>query len=134
MAFGEALLLAILAALIAPYVAVAVVQALGLFGPLADAGIATTAAVDDDARIVARWPPRHAWSPWTIDGALGRQPQGCPSSDLAPGRADAAAALGVDLVLVVLAVVGLWRSACTGRRSPRTLVAARLDLAADRRA
>ena len=40
MAFGEALLLAIPAALIAPYLAVGVVQLLATIGPLAGAGIA----------------------------------------------------------------------------------------------
>jgi membrane-associated phospholipid phosphatase len=54
MAFGEALMMAIPAALIAPYLASASCRRWGPSGHSADAGIASTATVDDDARIVGR--------------------------------------------------------------------------------
>ncbi|HSL32074.1 MAG TPA: FtsX-like permease family protein, partial [Candidatus Limnocylindrales bacterium] len=53
MAFGEAVLLAIPAAIVAPWLAVLVVHLLGAVGPLAETGIASTAAVDGSVMLVA---------------------------------------------------------------------------------
>ncbi|HET9344894.1 MAG TPA: FtsX-like permease family protein, partial [Candidatus Limnocylindrales bacterium] len=110
MALGEALLLAIPAALIAPYLAVAVVQALGSIGPLADAGIASTAAVDDDARIVAAVAAAACVIALTIPTVLsGGNPAGVRARISRQVGRTLPQRLGVDVVLVVLAVVGLWQ-------------------------
>jgi hypothetical protein len=110
MAFGEAVLLAIPAALIAPYVAVGVVQLLATIGPLAGAGIASTATVDDDARAVAAAAAAACVVALTIPSLLsGGNPAGVRArlsrqvSRTLPQR------LGVDLVLVALAAIGLWQ-------------------------
>ncbi|HEX5015406.1 MAG TPA: ABC transporter permease [Candidatus Limnocylindrales bacterium] len=110
MAFGEAVMLAIPAALIAPYVAVGVVQLLGNLGPLADAGIASAATVDDDARAVAAAAAGACVIALTIPSLLsGGNPAGVRArlsrqvSRTLPQR------LGVDIVLVALAAIGLWQ-------------------------
>jgi hypothetical protein len=110
MAFGEALLLAIPSALIAPHAAVVVVQGLGSIGPLADAGIASTAAVDDDARIVAAVAAAACVVALTIPTLLsGGNPAGVRARISRQVGRTLPQRLGVDVVLVVLAVIGLWQ-------------------------
>jgi hypothetical protein len=110
MAFGEALMLAIPAAIIAPYIAVAVVQALGTFGPLADAGIASTATVDDTARIVAALAAAACVVALTIPSLLsGGNPAGVRARLSRQVGRTLPQRLGIDLVLVLLAVIGLWQ-------------------------
>ena len=110
MAFGEALMMAIPAALIAPYLAVGVVQALGTFGPLADAGIASTATVDDDARIVAALAAAACVVALTIPSVLaGGNPAGVRARLSRQVGRTLPQRLGVDVVLVALAAIGLWQ-------------------------
>jgi FtsX-like permease family len=110
MAFGEALMLAIPAALIAPYIAVGVVQALGAIGPLADAGIASTAAVDDDVRIIAALAAGACVVALTIPSVLsGGSPADVRARISRQVGRTLPQRLGIDLVLVVLAVIGLWQ-------------------------
>ena len=110
MAFGEALMLAIPAALIAPWLAVGVVQLLGTIGPLADAGIAGTATVDGGVMIVAAIAAAACVFALTLPSVTS---SGNPASVRARlsrqvGRT-LAQRLGIDLVLVVLAAIGLWQ-------------------------
>ena len=110
MAFGEALMMAIPAALIAPYLAVGVVQALGTIGPLADAGIASTATVDDDARIVAALAAAACVVALTIPSVLaGGNPAGVRARLSRQVGRTLPQRLGVDVVLVALAAIGLWQ-------------------------
>jgi hypothetical protein len=110
MAFGEALLLAIPAALIAPYLAVAVVQALGTIGPLADAGIASTATVDNDARIVAALAAAACVVALTLPSLLsGGNPAGVRARLSRQVGRTLPQRIGIDVVLVALAAIGLWQ-------------------------
>jgi FtsX-like permease family protein len=110
MAFGEALLLAIPAALIAPYLAVAVVQAIGTVGPLGDAGIASTATVDDDARIVAALAAAACVVALTIPSVWsGGNPAGVRARLSRQVGRTLPQRIGIDLVLVALAAIGLWQ-------------------------
>ena len=110
MAFGEAVLLAIPAALVAPYIAVGIVQLLGTLGPLADAGIASTATVDDDARVVAALAAGACVVALTIPSLLsGGNPAGVRARISRQMGRTLPHRLGVDIVLVVLAVIGLWQ-------------------------
>jgi hypothetical protein len=110
MAFGEALMLAIPAALIAPYLAVGVVQALGAVGPLAGAGIASTAAVDDDARVVAALAAAACVVALTIPSVLsGGNPAGVRARLARQVGRTLPQRIGIDVVLVVLAAIGLWQ-------------------------
>ncbi|MFL5725290.1 MAG: FtsX-like permease family protein [Chloroflexota bacterium] len=110
MAFGEALLLAVPAALVAPYVAVGVVQLLGTVGPLADAGIAATATVDDDARQVAAIAAAACVVALTIPSVLsGGSPAGVRARLSRQVGRTLPQRLGVDVVLVALAAIGLWQ-------------------------
>jgi hypothetical protein len=110
MAFGEALMLAIPAALVAPYLAVAVVQAIGTVGPLADVGITSTAAVDDDARIVAALAAAASVVALTIPSLLsGGNPSGVRARLSRQVGRTLPQRLGIDVVLVALAALGLWQ-------------------------
>jgi FtsX-like permease family len=110
MAFGEALMLAIPAALVAPYIAVGVVQLLGTVGPLADAGIASSATVDDDARIVAALAAGACVVALTIPSLLSAgNPAGVRARISRQVGRTLPQRLGVDIVLVTLAVIGLWQ-------------------------
>ncbi len=108
--FGEAVILAIPAVIVAPLIAIAVVRLLGTFGPLAGSGVASSAGLDPGLIGVAALGGLigiavltlpsvvSESSPRGIRAALGRQ----------VGRT-MAQRLGIDLVLVVLAVVALWQ-------------------------
>jgi ABC-type lipoprotein release transport system permease subunit len=110
MAFGEALLLAIPSALIAPYLAVSVVQLLGTIGPLAQAGIASTATVDDDARAVAAIAAGACVVALTIPSVLsGGNPAGVRARLSRHVGRTLPQRIGVDIVLVALAAIGLWQ-------------------------
>ena len=111
MAFGEAVLLAIPAALIAPWVAVGVVQLLGTVGPLAESGIAATATVDDDVMADRRRsPPAACVIALTMPSLTsGGNPAGVRARLSRQVGRTLAQRLGIDLVLVVLAVIGLWQ-------------------------
>jgi hypothetical protein len=110
MAFGEGLLLAIPVALVAPYVAVGVVQLLGTVGPLGGADIAATATVDDDARIVAAMAAAAGVVALTIPSLFsGGSESGVRARISRQVSRTLPQRLGIDVVLVVLAAIGLWQ-------------------------
>ncbi len=110
MAFGEALMLGIPAALIAPWLAVGVVQLLGTVGPLADAGIASTATVDGGVMIVAAAAAAACVVALTLPSITsGGNPAGVRARLSRQVGRTLAQRLGIDLVLVVLAAIGLWQ-------------------------
>ena len=110
LAFSEAVLLAVPAAVVALLIAVGVVRLLGTIGPLSASGVASTvtltgpavvaAAVAAIACIVVLTVPSlvNEANPAGIRATLGRQ----------VGRT-MAQRLGIDLALVVLAIIALWQ-------------------------
>lgn len=110
MAFGEALILGIPAALVAPWLAVGVVLLLGTVGPLADAGIASTATVDGGVMVVAAAAAAACVVALTLPSLTsGGNPAGVRARLSRQVGRTLAQRLGVDLVLVVLAAIGLWQ-------------------------
>jgi hypothetical protein len=110
MAFGEAVLLAIPAAIIAPWAAVGVVQLLGAIGPLAESGIAGTAAVDGGVMVTAGLAAAACVIALTLPSLTsGGNPAGVRARLSRQVGRTLAQRLGIDLVLVVLAVIGLWQ-------------------------
>ena len=124
MALGESLVLAVPAALLAPWLAEGVVRALGAVGPLGESGIVTTAAVRSGTLIVAAVAALFV-------GLCLALPQMTSNRDLARIRAvlgrpvaqTLAQRLGIDLALVVVAVIGILAAAPVRRpadaRRPR---------------
>lgn len=110
LAFGEAVLLAVPAAALAPFVALLVVRLVGGLGPLAGSGVVASAGIGDAvitvsalaglvSILVLTLPSLvSGGSPAGIRAALGRQ----------VGRT-MAQRLGIDLVLVVVALIALWQ-------------------------
>lgn len=110
MAFGEAVLLAIPAAIVAPSLAVVVVHLLGSVGPLAEAGIAATASVDSGVMLVAGIAAFACVVALTMPSlASGGDPAGVRARISRQVSRTFAQRIGVDVVLVVLAGVGLWQ-------------------------
>ena len=110
MAFGEALILAVPAALVAPWLAVGVVQLLGTVGPLADAGIAAGAVVDGGVMTVAAIAAAACVVALTLPSLTSSgNPAGVRARLSRQVGRTLAQRLGIDLVLVVLAAVGLWQ-------------------------
>ncbi len=110
LALGEAVLLAVPAAAVAPLLAVLVVRLIGAIGPLGDSGVIDTvgvtgataqvAAIAAVAAVLVLTLPSvgSTGTPAGIRAALGRQ----------VGRT-MAQRLGIDLALVVLAAIALWQ-------------------------
>ena len=110
LAFGEAVLLAIPAMIVAPFLAVGLVRLVGASGPLAASGVVSTVGVGDGVMTVSALAGLASilvltlpslvsdGSPAGVRAALGRQ----------VGRT-MAQRLGIDLVLVVVAVIALWQ-------------------------
>ena len=110
MAFGEALLLAIPAAIVAPWLAVSVVQMLGSVGPLAEARIVSTATVDTGVMVVAGLAAFACVLALTLPSlAGGGDPAGVRARLARQVGRTFATRIGVDVVLVVLAAIGLWQ-------------------------
>jgi hypothetical protein len=110
MAFGEAVLLAIPAAIIAPWVAVGVVQLLSAVGPLAESGIASTATVDGGVMLTAGVAAAACVVALTLPSLTsGGNPAGIRARLSRQVGRTLAQRLGIDLVLVVIAVIGLWQ-------------------------
>ncbi len=110
MALGEALLLALPAAVVAPWLAVAIVDVLSAAGPLAAAGIDVRAGITPAVLLVSALAGLACVGALTtpvltsgaslagVRAAIGRQ-----AGRTLPQR------LGIDLALVVLAGIGLWQ-------------------------
>jgi hypothetical protein len=110
MAFGEAVLLAIPAAIISPWAAVGVVQLLGAVGPLAESGIAGTATVDGGVMVTAGLAAAACVIALTLPSLTsGGNPAGVRARLSRQVGRTLAQRLGIDLVLVVVAVIGLWQ-------------------------
>lgn len=110
MAFGEALLLAIPAAIVAPWLAVWVVQLLGSVGPLAEARIVSTAVVDPGVMLVAGAAAFACVLALTLPSlAGGGDPAGVRARLARQVGRTFATRIGVDIVLVVVAAIGLWQ-------------------------
>lgn len=110
LAAGEALLLCIPAALVAPWLALAAVSLLGDLGPLARTGIVAGAQVGSLALVTAAAAGAASVLALTL-------PTLVAESDLARVRAalgrplaqTLAQRLGIDLALLVVAIIGLWQ-------------------------
>ncbi len=110
MAFGEAILLAIPAAIVAPWAAVGVVQLLGATGPLAETGIASTATVDGNVMVVAGIAAAACVLALTLPSLFsGGNPAGVRARLSRQVGQTLGQRLGIDLVLVILAGIGLWQ-------------------------
>ena len=110
MAFGEALLLAIPTILVAPWLAVGVVRLLGAIGPLADAGIATTATVDAGVYAVAAAAAGAGVLALVLPSITsGGNPGGVRARLSRQVGRTFAQRIGIDLVLVILAGIALWQ-------------------------
>jgi hypothetical protein len=110
MAFGEALLLAIPAVLVAPWLAVGVVWLLGTIGPLADAGIASTATVDAGVYAVAAAAAGAGVLALTLPSLTSSgNPAGVRARLSRQVGRTFAQRIGIDLVLVILAGIALWQ-------------------------
>ncbi|HET9455793.1 MAG TPA: FtsX-like permease family protein [Candidatus Limnocylindrales bacterium] len=110
MAFGEALLLAIPAAIVAPWLAVWVVQLLGSVGPLAEARIVSTATVDTGVMLVAGVAAFACVLALTLPSLVGGgDPAGVRARLARQVGRTFATRIGVDFVLVVVAAIGLWQ-------------------------
>jgi hypothetical protein len=110
MAFGEALMLAIPAAILAPIVAVGVVHLLGAVGPLAESGIASTATIDGGVVLLAGLAAAACVIVLTLPSlASGGNPAGVRARIGRQVGRTLAQRLGIDLVLVVVAAIGLWQ-------------------------
>jgi hypothetical protein len=110
MAFGEAVMLAIPAAIIGPWAAVGVVQLLGATGPLASTGIAATASVDPGVMVVAGVAAAACVLALTVPSLFsGGNPAGVRAQISRQMGRTLAQRLGIDIVLVILAGIGLWQ-------------------------
>jgi len=110
MAFGEALMLAVPAILLAPWLAVGLVRLLGAVGPLADVGIAATARVDAGVYAVAAVAAGAGVLALTLPSLTsGGNPAGVRARLSRQVGRTFAQRIGIDLVLVVLAGIALWQ-------------------------
>ncbi len=110
LAFGEALLLAVPAAILAPFLAVGAVRLIGSIGPLADTGVIQTAAIDGRLLAVTALAGSACVVALTLPAlTMGGLPLGIRASLGRPVGRTMAQRLGIDLVLVALAAVALWQ-------------------------
>ncbi len=110
MALAEAVLLALPAALLAPFLAVGIVLLLGTLGPLRDGAVVAGAGITNDTLVVTAATALACVVALTLPTVL---------SGMSPGRVRAAIGrgldrtlgqrLGLDLALLVLAGVALWQ-------------------------
>lgn len=110
LAAGEALLLSVPAALVSPWLALAVVRWLGELGPLAQTGIVASAQVNALALVTAAAAGAACVLALTLPTLLAesdlsriRAALGRPLAQTLPQR------LGIDVALLVVAIIGLWQ-------------------------
>jgi hypothetical protein len=110
MAVTEALLLAAPAAILAPILAVGIVRALGAVGPLAAAGVVTDVGIGGTAILVSVLSALVCVVAFTVPAVLSatspavvRAFRGRQLARTLPQR------LGLDVVLLVLAAIGVWQ-------------------------
>jgi hypothetical protein len=110
MAIAEALLLALPAAVIAPWLALALVDLLGRVGPLAAAGIDVRASVTPSVMLVAALAGLGCTAAIVLPVlASGVRLAGIRAAIGRQGGRTLAQRLGIDVALVVLAGIGLWQ-------------------------
>jgi hypothetical protein len=110
LAFGEAVLLAIPAVAVAPFVAQGVVRLFGTFGPLASAGILAPTGIDATAVIAAAGAGVACVVVLTLPALPGTGTLSGVRAALGRGMGRTLAQrLGLDLALLVVAAVALWQ-------------------------
>lgn len=122
LALGEAILLAVPAAAVAPFVAQAVVRALGAVGPLASAGVLAPVGIDGTAIAVAVAAAAGCVVALTIPALPGnRTLAGVRAALSRQGGRTLAQRLGLDLALVLVAAVAIWQLQLYGAPLTRTV-------------
>jgi len=122
MGLVEGLVIAIPAAIVAPWLALVVVRLVGATGPLGDAAILSSASVDGPvivATIVAALLSVLVFTLPTITSSRGIS--GVRASMGRSSDRTLAQRLGIDIVLVVLAAIGLWQLRLYGSPLTRDL-------------
>ena len=110
MSFLEALVLVVPATLAAPWLALGALNLLNVAGPLADAGIRIEPSINDAVWIATAIAGSAAIAGLVLPAlASGRGLSTVRQSLARQGNRSLAQRLGIDLVLVVLAGVGLWQ-------------------------
>lgn len=110
LAFGEALMLTVPAAIVAPFVAVAAVRLLGAIGPLAASASIVSVGITDATLIASTLAAVLCVVVLTLPSLLGEtSPIGLRAAFGRQVGRTMAQRLGIDLALVVIAVVALWQ-------------------------
>ncbi|HJP70650.1 MAG TPA: FtsX-like permease family protein, partial [Candidatus Limnocylindria bacterium] len=110
MSFVEALILVVPAALAAPFLAVGALNLLNVAGPLADAGVRIDPAINDGVWVAVGIAGVAAVLGLILPALTsGRGLATVRQSLSRQGNRSLAQRLGIDLVLVVLAAIGLWQ-------------------------
>ncbi|MFL5679605.1 MAG: FtsX-like permease family protein [Chloroflexota bacterium] len=110
MAIGEAILLAVPAAIIAPFLATVVVRLLGASGPIAGSGIVDDVGLSTAAIVVAVIAAVACVIALTLPPVVSNaNPAGVRASMGRQGGRTLAQRIGIDLVLVVIAAIALWQ-------------------------
>ena len=110
MALGEAVLLALPAALAAPLFALGVVRFLGAVGPLAGAGVLGTAAIGQDTVLVSAAAAGACVVGLSLPTlASDASPAGIRATLARQASRTFAQRVGIDVALLVLAAIGLWQ-------------------------
>jgi hypothetical protein len=110
LAFGEAVLVAIPAAILAPPLAVGTVRLIGAVGPLGESGVVGTVGVTPATVVAAALAGLAGIAVLTLPSLLaGGMPAGIRAAIGRQVGRTLAQRLGIDFVLVVLAVIALWQ-------------------------
>ncbi len=109
-AFAEAVLLTVPAAILAGLLAVGIVRLIGTIGPLADSGVVATEDIGPDTLIVTALAGLACVVVLTLPSmTMGGTPLGIRASLGRQVGRTIAQRLGIDLLLVVLAAIALWQ-------------------------
>ena len=110
LAFGEAVLLAVPAAIVAPFIAVGAVRLLGALGPLGASGVVAGVGVTEATIAAAVLASIGCILVLTLPSLVSEgTPAGIRAALGRPVGRTMAQRLGIDLALVALAVVALWQ-------------------------
>ena len=124
LAFGESLLLAVPAVVVAPFVALAVVRLVGAVGPLASAGVLTSVSIDGTAVAAAVGAGIGCVAVLTLPALPGLGTGPLSGVRAALGRQlgrTLAQRLGLDLILLVVAAVAIWQLQLYGAPLTKTV-------------
>lgn len=121
LAFGEALLLATPAAIVAPFAAAALIHLLGLVGPLAASGAVSSTAISPTTVLAVAVTALLAVVALTLPAlASGADLAGIRAVLGRPVARTLAQRLGIDLALVVVAALAIWQLRDYGAPLTRT--------------